>query len=190
MSKLTEMKDMLDYTFYKMESDIEGFDERLEKFKEELLAYCEQLGYKIERYSYSDGTCHLVEFPIKDENNRDYDVTLFSFNVRIKNKMSYLFLDDEVRSLLKNSNDEMFIYLERNDEILYSCNLDDKLIECKKLATDWAKLLKERRIDKKKAELEQDFVKDEVKEEKDFSDKPLPIHKNFVKNLLGFFKKD
>ena len=192
MSKLTEMKDMLDYTFYKMESDIEGFDERLEKFKEELLAYCEQLGYKIERYSYSDGTCHLVEFPIKDENNRDYDVTLFSFNVRIKNKMSYLFLDDEVRSLLKNSNDEMFIYLERNDEILYSCNLDDKLIECKKLATDWAKLLKERRIDKKKAELEQDFVKDVVQEqeEKDFSAKPLPIHKKFVKNLLGFFKKD
>ena len=174
MSKLTEMKDMLDYTFYKMESDIEGFDERLEKFKEELLAYCEQLGYKIERYSYSEGTCHLVEFTIKDENNRDYDVTLFSFNVRIKNKMSYLFLDDEVRNLLKYSNDEMFIYLERNDETLYSCNLDDKLIECKKLATDWAKLLKERKIDKKKAELEQDFVKDVVQEqeEKDFSDKP------------------
>lgn len=189
MSKLTEMKDMLDYTFYKMESDIEGFDERLEKFKEELLAYCEQLGYKIERYSYSEGTCHLVEFPIKDENNRDYDVTLFSFNVRIKNKMSYLFLDDEVRSILKNSNDDMFIYLERNDETLYSCNLDDKLIEYKKLATDWAKLLKERKIDKKKAELEQDFVKDVVQAEKDFSDKPLPIHKNFVKNLLGFFKR-
>ena len=191
MSKLTEMKDMLDYTFYKMESDIEGFDERLEKFKEELLAYCEQLGYKIERYSYSEGTCHLVEFTIKDENNRDYDVTLFSFNVRIKNKMSYLFLDDEVRNLLKYSNDEMFIYLERNDETLYSCNLDDKLIECKKLATDWAKLLKERKIDKKKAELEQDFVKDVVQEqeEKDFSDKPLPIHKRIAKNLLSIFKK-
>ena len=185
---------MLDYTFYQMASGVEGFDEKLEKFKDELLEFCEQLGYKIEKYSYSDGTCHLVEFTIKDENNRDYDVTLFSFNVRIKNKVSYLYLDDEVRSILKHRNDDIFIYLERNDEMLYSCNLDDKLIEYKKLATDWAKLLKERKIDKKKAELEQDFIKDEVQEEvqeeKDFSDKPLPIHKRFAKNILSIFKKD
>lgn len=193
MSRLTEMKDMLDYTFYQMESGVVGFNEDLEKFKEELFEYCEQLGFKIEKYGYSDGTSHVVEFPIIDENNREYEVTLFSFNVRIKNKVSYLYLDDEVRSILKNSNDDMFIYLERNDDKLYSCNLDDKLIEYKKLATDWAKLLKERKIDKKKAELEKDFiedaVEDEVKEKKDFPDKPLPIHKSFAKNLLGFFKK-
>ena len=192
MSRLSEMKDLLDYTFYKMESDVVGFDEKLEKFKEELFAYCEQLGFKIEKYGYVDGTSHVVEFPIIDENNRNYNVTLFNFNVRIKNRVSYLYLDDEVRSILKNSNDDMFIYLDRNDETLFACNLDDKLIEYKKLATDWAKLLKERRIDKKKAELEQDFVKDVVQEQevKDFSDKPLPIHKRIAKNLLSIFKKD
>ena len=48
----------------------------------------------------------------------------------------------------------------------------------------------ERKIDKKKAELEQDFVKDVVQEEKDFSDKPLPICKRFAKNILSIFKKD
>lgn len=190
MSNLSEMKKIVDYTFYQMASGVEGFDEKLEKFKDELLEYCEQLGYKIERYVYLDGTCHLVEFPVIDENNRVYDVALFSFNVRIKNKVSYLYLDDEVRSFLKNRNDDVFIYLEKADDTLFSCNLDDKLIEYKKLATDWAKILKERKIDKKKAELEQDFIKEEVKEEKDFSDKPLPIHKRFAKNILSIFKKD
>ena len=194
MSNLSEMKKIVDYTFYQMESGVKGFNENLEKFKEELLEYCEQLGYKIEKYVYLDGCCHLVEFPIIDENNRVYDVTLFSFDVRIKNKVSYLYLDDEVRSILKHRNDDIFIYLERNDDTLFNCNLDDKLIEYKKLATDWAKILKERKIDKKKAELEQDFIKDvvqdEVQEEKDFSDNPLPFHKRFAKNILSIFKKD
>ena len=84
---------------------------------------------------------------------------------------------------------------ENNDDTLYNCNLDDKLIEYKQLATDWAKILKERKIDKKKAELEQDFVNDDVSEadvqvEKDSSDTPLPIFKRFAKNLLNVFKKD
>lgn len=196
MSNLSEMKDFIDYTFYKMESDVKGFEDNLQKFKEELFAFCEQLGFKIEKYDYSYGTCHSVEFTIKDENNRDYDVILFSFDVRIKNKMSYLYLDDTVRSILKQSKDDMFIYLERNDDKLFNYNLDDKLIEYKQLATDWAKLLKERKIDKKKAELEKDFYKDEdvsvadVQVEKDSSDTPLPIFKRFAKNLLNVFKKD
>ena len=193
--RLSEMKEFIDYNFYKMESDVEGFDENLEKFKEELLAFCEQLGFKTEKYDYSYGTGHTVDFTIKDENNRDYDIILFSFDAKIKNKLSYLYLNDEVRSILKNSNDDMFIYLESNDDTLYNCNLDDKLIEYKQLATDWAKLLKERKIDKKKAELEQDFVNDDVSEadvqvEKDSSDIPLPIFKRFAKNLLNVFKKD
>lgn len=195
MSNLSEIKDFIDYTFYKMESDVKGFEDNLQKFKEELFAFCEQLGFKIEKYDYSYGTCHSVEFTIKDENNRDYDVILFSFDVRIKNKMSYLYLDDTVRSILKQSKDDMFIYLERNDDKLFNYNLDDKFIEYKQLATDWAKILKERRIDKKKAELEQDFVNDDVsvadvQVEKDSSDTPLPIYKRFAKNLLNVFKKD
>ena len=162
MSNFSELKEFIDYTFYKMESDIKGFDENLEKFKEELLAFCEQLGYKTEKYIYVGGqhTCHLVEFTIKDEHNRDYDVILFSFDVSIKNKMSYLYLDDSVKNLLKHSNDDMFIYLERNDDKLFNDNLDVKLKEYKQLATDWAKILKERKIDKKTAELEQDFYED------------------------------
>jgi hypothetical protein len=196
MSNFSEMKEFIDYTFYKMESDVKGFDENLQKFKEELFTYCEQLGFKTEKYV---GVHHLVEFTVKDENNRDYDVTLFSFDYKIKNKMSYLYLDDTVRSILKHHKDDMFIYLERNDDTLYNCSLDDKLIEYKKLATDWAKILKERKIEKKKAELEQDFVNDDVSEdesvadvqvEKDSSDKPLPIYKRFAKNLLNVFKKD
>jgi hypothetical protein len=108
-------------------------------------------------------------------------------------------LDDTVRGILKHRKDDMFIYLERNDDTLYNCSLDDKLIEYKQLATDWAKILKERKIEKKKAELEQDFVNDDVSEdesevdvqvEKDSSDKPLPIYKRFAKNLLNVFKKD
>lgn len=196
MVRLSEMKEFIDYQFYCMESDVEGFDENLEKFKEELLAFCEQLGFKTEKYDYSYGTGHSVDFTIKDENNRDYDIILFSFDAKIKNKMSYLYLNDEVRSILKNSNDDMFIYLESNDDTLYNCNLDDKLIEYKQLATDWAKILKERKIDKKKAELEKDFYKEDdvsetdVQVEKDSSDKPLPIHKRFAKNLLNVFKKD
>lgn len=56
------------------------------------------------------------------------------------------------------------------------------------------KLLKEIRIDKKKAEIEQDFVNDDVSEEvvqveKDFSNTPLPIYKRFSKKLLNMFKK-
>jgi hypothetical protein len=196
MSNFSEMKEFIDYTFYKMESDVKGFDENLQKFKEELFTYCEQLGFKTEKYV---GVHHLVEFTVKDENNRDYDVTLFSFDYKIKNKMSYLYLDDTVRGILKHRKDDMFIYLERNDDTLYNCSLDDKLIEYKKLATDWAKILKERKIEKKKAELEQDFVNDDVSEdesevdvqvEKDSSDKPLPIYKRFAKNLLNVFKKD
>lgn len=198
MSNFSEIKEFIDYTFYKMESDVKGFDKNLEKFKEELLAFCEQLGYKIEKYVYAgeQHTSHLVEFTIKDENNNDYDVILFNFDVKIKNKMSYLYLNDEVRSILKQSKDDMFIYLERNDDTLYNCNLDDKLIEYKQLATDWAKILKQRRIDKKKAELEQDFYKEDdvseadVQVEKDSSDTPLPIFKRFAKNLLNVFKKD
>jgi hypothetical protein len=196
MSNFSEMKEFIDYTFYKMESDVKGFDENLQKFKEELFTYCEQLGFKTEKYV---GVHHLVEFTVKDENNRDYDVTLFSFDYKIKNKMSYLYLDDTVRGILKHRKDDMFIYLERNDDTLYNCSLDDKLIEYKQLATDWAKILKERKIEKKKAELEQDFVNDDVREdesaadvqvEKDSSDKPLPIYKRFAKNLLNVFKKD
>lgn len=196
MVRLSEMKEFIEYQFYCMEKDCKGFDENLEKFKEELLAFCEQLGFKTEKYDYSYGTGHSVDFTIKDENNRDYDIILFSFDAKIKNKMSYLYLNDEVRSILKQSKDDMFIYLESNDDTLYNCNLDDKLIEYKQLATDWAKILKERKIDKKKAELEKDFYKDEdvseadVQVEKDSSDKPLPIHKRFAKNLLNVFKKD
>ena len=37
---------------------------------------------------------------------------------------------------------------------------------------------------------EDDVSEDEVQEEKDSSDKPLPIHKRFAKNLLNVFKKD
>ena len=185
----------MDYHFYKMESDVEGFDENLEKFKEDLFAFCEQLGYKTEKYVCLDGksTHHLVEFTIKDKNNLDYDVILFCFDVRIKNKMSYLYLDDTVKNILKFTNDdEIFIYLKRSDDTLFNFNLSSKLNEYKQLATDWAKLLKERRIDKKNAELEQDFYEDEdvVQEEKDFSDIPTPIYKRFAKNLLNVFKKD
>lgn len=200
MSRLSEMKEFMDYHFYKMESDVEGFDENLEKFKEDLFAFCEQLGYKTEKYVCLDGksTHHLVEFTIKDKNNLDYDVILFCFDVRIKNKMSYLYLDDTVKNILKLSNDDdIFIYLKRSDDTLFNCNLSSKLNEYKQLATDWAKLLKERRIDKKNAELEQDFYKDEdvVQEEKDFSDIHTPIYKRFIykrfaKNLLNVFKKD
>lgn len=71
--------------FYKMAREVEGFDEKLEKFKDELFAFCEQLGYKTKSYVYSDGkrTCPFVEFTIKDENNCDYDVILFVFDVSI-----------------------------------------------------------------------------------------------------------
>ena len=64
--------------------------------------------------------------------------------------------------LKRHSKDDVFIYLERKDETLFFFNLDSKLIEYKKLATDWAKILKERKIDKKKVEIEQDFVNDDV----------------------------
>lgn len=40
--------------FYKMAREVEGFDEKLEKFKDELFAFCEQLGYKTKSYVYSD----------------------------------------------------------------------------------------------------------------------------------------
>ena len=193
---LSETKEIINCTFYKMAREVEGFDEKLEKFKDELFAFCEQLGYKTKSYVYSDGkrTCHFVAFTIKDENNCDYDVILFVFDVSIKNNVSYLYLDDTVRSLLKQqSKDDVFIHLKRKDDKLFDLNLDSKLIEYKKLAADWAKLLKERRIDKKKAEIEQDFVNDDVSEndvqvEKDFSNTPLPIYKRFAKKLLNLFK--
>lgn len=182
--------------FYKVAREAEGFDEKLEKFKDELFAFCEQLGYKTKSYVYSDGTHnrHFVKFTIKDENNSDYDVILFIFGVSIKNNMSYLYLDETVRSLLKQqSKDDVFIHLKRKEDTLFDLNLDSKLIEYKKLAADWAKLLKERRIAKKKAEIEQDFVNDDVSEvvvqvEKDFSNTPLPIYKRFAKKLLNLFK--
>ena len=182
--------------FYKVAREVKDFDEKLEKFKDELFAFCEQLGYKTVSYVYSDGTHnrHFVKFTIKDENNSDYDVILFIFGVSIKNNMSYLYLDETVRSLLKQqSKDDVFIHLKRKNDTLFDLNLDSKLIEYKKLAADWAKLLKERRIDKKKAEIEQDFVNDDVSEndvqvEKDFSNKPLPIYKRFAKKLLNLFK--
>ena len=87
----------------------------------------------------------------------------------------------------------MLIHLKRKDDTLFDLNLDSKLNEYKKLAADWAKLLKERRIDKKKAEIEQDFVNDDVSEdvvqvEKDFSNTPLLIYKRFAKKLLNVFK--
>lgn len=182
--------------FYKVAREVDGFDKKLEKFKDELFAFCEQLGYNTVSYVYSDGTHnrHFVKFTIKDENNSDYDVILFIFGVSIKNNMSYLYLDETVRSLLKQqSKDDVFIHLKRKEDTLFDLNLDSKLIEYKKLAADWAKLLKERRIAKKKAEIEQDFVNDDVSEvvvqvEKDFSNTPLPIYKRFAKKLLNLFK--
>lgn len=83
--------------------------------------------------------------------------------------------------------DDVFIHLKRKDDTLFDLNLYSKLIEYKKLAADWAKLLKEIRIDKKIAEIEQDFVNDDVseevvQEEKDFSNTPLPIYKRFATN--------
>ena len=48
--------------------------------------------------------------------------------------------------------DDVFIHLKRKDDTLFDLNLYSKLIEYKKLAADWAKLLKEIRIDKKIAE--------------------------------------
>ena len=51
MSRLSEMKDLLDYTFYKMESDVVGFDEKLEKFKEELpMEYAVELNSLMKNY--------------------------------------------------------------------------------------------------------------------------------------------
>lgn len=159
---------------------------KIGKFKDELFAFCEQLGYKTKSYVYSDGknNCHFV-------NISDYNVILFTLNA---NNMSYLYLDETVRSSLKHqSKNDVFIHLKRKNDTLFDLNLDSKLIEYKKLAADWAKLLKERRIDKKKAEIEQDFVNDDVSEEvvqveKDFSNTPLPIYKRFAKKLLNVFK--
>lgn len=183
--------------FYKVAREVDCFDKKLEKFKDELFAFCEQLGYNTVSYVYSDGTHnrHFVKFTIKDENNSDYDVILFIFGFSIKNNMSYLYLDETVRNMLKRSKskDDVLIHLKRKNDTLFDLNLDSKLNEYKKLAADWAKLLKERRIDKKKAEIEQDFVNDDVSEdvvqvEKDFSNTPLPIYKRFAKKLLNVFK--
>lgn len=127
-------------------------------------------------------------------NSSDYNVILFIFDGKIKNNVSCLYLDETVRSSLKYQiKDDVFIHLKRKDDTLFDLNLYSKLIEYKKLAADWAKLLKERRIDKKIAEIEQDFVNDDVSEEvvqveKDFSDTPLPIYKRFAKKLLNVFK--
>lgn len=186
---LTETKGIINNTFYKVAREVDGFDKKLEKFKDELFAFCEQLGYKTKSYVYSDGkhNCHFVKIS-------DYNVILFIFDANIKNNMSYLYLDETVRSSLKHQiKDDVFIHLKRKNDTLFDLNLDSKLIEYKKLATDWAKLLKEIRIDKKKAEIEQDFVNDGVsvevvQVEKDFSNTPLPIYKRFAKKLLNVFK--
>lgn len=68
--------------FYKVAREVKDFDEKLEKFKDELFVFCEQLGYKTKSYVYSDGkhNCHFV-------NNSDYNVILFILNA---NNMSYL----------------------------------------------------------------------------------------------------
>lgn len=83
--------------------------------------------------------------------------------------------------------------LEHKDEKIYVPDSAQTLNEFKNLARDWNIYLKQRFIDKRKFEIEKDFYKDEddvsesdVQEEKDSSDKPLPIHKRFAK----WFKKD
>ena len=58
--------------FYKVEREVKGFDEKLEKFKDELFAFCEQLGYKTKSYVYSNGhNRHFVKFTIKNEKIRE-----------------------------------------------------------------------------------------------------------------------
>ena len=106
-------------------------------------------------------------------------------------------INDEVKSILQNRNDDMFMYLEHKDEKIYVPDSAQTLNEFKNLARDWNIYLKQRFIDKRKFEIEKDFYKDEddvseadVQVEKDSSDKPLPIHKRFAKNLLNVFKKD
>ncbi len=94
---------------------------KIGKFKDELFAFCEKLGYKTKSYVYSDGkyNCHFV-------NNSDYNVILFILNA---NNMSYLYLDETVRSSLKHqSKDDVFIHLKRKEDTLFDLNLDSKLI--------------------------------------------------------------
>ena len=59
--------------FYKVAREVKDFDEKLEKFKDELFAFCEQLGFKTVSYVYSDGkhTRHFVKLEIKNEKIRE-----------------------------------------------------------------------------------------------------------------------
>ena len=58
--------------FYKVAREVKDFDEKLEKFKDELFAFCEQLGYKTKSYVYSDGhNRHFVKLEIKNEKIRE-----------------------------------------------------------------------------------------------------------------------
>lgn len=187
MVRLSEMKEFIDYQFYCMEKDCKGFEENLAKFENELLSFCEQLGFKVLRDEHSAG------FDIEDSKWGSYYIRILYFDDTVKNRLSYLEINDEVKFILQNSNDDMFMYLEHKDEKIYVPDSAQTLNEFKNLARDWNIYLKQRFIDKRKFEIEKDFYKDEddvseadVQEEKDSSNKPLPIHKRFAK----WFKKD
>ncbi len=185
MVRLSEMKEFIDYQFYCMEKDCKGFEENLAKFENELLSFCEQLGFKVLRDEHSAG------FDIEDSKWGSCYIRILYFDDTVKNRLSYLEINDEVKFILQNSNDDMFMYLEHKDEKIYVPDSAQTLNEFKNLARDWNKYLKQRFIDKRKFEIEQDFVNDDVseadvQEEKDSSDKPLPIYKRFAK----WFKKD
>ena len=191
MVRLSEMKEFIDYQFYCMEKDCKGFEENLAKFENELLSFCEQLGFKVLRDE------HSVGFDIEDSKWGSCYIRILYFDDTVKNRLSYLEINDEVKSILQNRNDDMFMYLEHKDEKIYVPDSAQTLNEFKNIARDWNIYLKQRFIDKRKFEIEKDFYKDEddvseadVQEEKDSSDKPLPIHKRFAKNLLNVFKKD
>lgn len=191
MVRLSEMKEFIDYQFYCMEKDCKGFEENLAKFENELLSFCEQLGFKVLRDEHSAG------FDVEDSKWGSCYIRILYFDDTVKNRLSYLEINDEVKFILQNSNDDMFMYLEHKDEKIYVPDSAQTLNEFKNLARDWNIYLKQRFIDKRKFEIEKDFYKDEddvseadVQVEKDSSDKPLPIHKRFAKNLLNVFKKD
>ena len=189
MFRLSEMKEFMDYQFYCMEKDCNGFEENLAKFEDELLTYCEQLGFVVRKGEHSAG------FEINDSKWGKCYVRILYFDGTVKNRLSYLEINDEVKSILQYREDDMFMYLEHKDEKIYVPDSAQTLNEYKNLARDWSIYLKQRFIDKRKFEIEQDFdeddvSEDEVQEEKDFSDTPLPIYKRIAKNLLNVFKKD
>lgn len=185
----------MDYQFYCMEKDCKGFEENLAKFENELLSFCEQLGFKVLRGEHSAG------FDVEDSKWGSCYIRILYFDNTVKNRLSYLEINDEVKSILQNRNDDMFMYLEHKDEKIYVPDSAQTLNEFKNLVREWNIYLKQRFIDKRKFEIEKDFYKDEdededdvseadVQVEKDSSDKPLPIYKRFAKNLLNVFKKD